>query len=263
MTMSALPDFNSLETLAATDIGRVRAENQDCCAVTRIPDGVLLVVCDGMGGHEGGAVASRVAMATLHSELHAQPTKDRAADLERAILAAGQAVRSEARTQTRLRTMGTTCVAALVTPEGVAYIGNVGDSRAYILSGASTVQLTRDHTVYEDQLRSGVRFMAETSEALRHVLTRCLGMEAGLRVDMFELKLEPEDVLLLCSDGLLAHVDDEEIAEAFLGVDLATGTRLLIDTANARGGSDNISIAALHWPRRVPNVAPRAHKHST
>jgi protein phosphatase len=258
MSMSAPPDFHSLETFAATDIGRVRAENQDCCAVTQSPQGVVLAVCDGMGGHEGGAVASRVAMAALHSHLHERATKDPAADLERAILAAGQAVRSEARTETRLRTMGTTCVAALVTPAGVAYIGNVGDSRAYVLSGASIVQITRDHTVYEDQLRSGVRFMAETAEALRHVLTRCLGMDAGLRVDMFELKLAPEDVLLLCSDGLLAHVDDEEIAQAFLGGDLATGTRLLIDTANARGGSDNISIAVLRWPMRMPKATPLA-----
>ncbi len=249
--MTAHPDFSRFETHAASDIGRVRAENQDCCGVIYSPAGVLLAVCDGMGGHEGGGIASKLAMEALQNGFKEFLSGNLARDLESAVYEAGRTVRSAARESHRLRSMGTTCVAALIGADNSAHIANVGDSRAYLLRGGVAAQITRDHTVYEEQQRSGMQFMAENTDALRHVLTRCLGMDASLRVDMFEVSLQPGDMLLLCSDGLMAHVPDEDFAEAFEDADLATGTKMLIECANARGGCDNTSIVVLRWAVRT------------
>lgn len=259
--MTAFPDFAHLELHAATDIGRVRAENQDCCGIMPLPAGVLLAVCDGMGGHEGGGIASRMAMEALQDGFGEFLSGNLARDLESAVHEAGRAVRCAARESHKLRSMGTTCVSALIGRDNVAHIANVGDSRAYLIRNGVAAQITRDHTVYEEQLRTGIQFMAENTDALRHVLTRCLGMDATMRVDMFEVPLQPGDMLLLCSDGLMAHVPDEDFAEAFEDTELATGVKLLIDAANARGGCDNITIAVLRWKEQgktSPSIAQAA-----
>lgn len=222
-----------VDCAALSDIGRVRARNEDSLAWDR--DLGLFVLADGIGGHRAGHVASRLAVETVLASLRdASPHDTRR--LERAVIRAHGDVLEAARTHGEYDGMGTTLLA--VTLNGATLqVAHVGDSRLYRLRGGQLVQLTRDHTVAEEWPT------AASEPRHRHQLTRALGLGAHVAMDLATHALYAGDRHLLCSDGLLAHLPDDELA-AWIGAPLSADLRAhaLVDLANQRGGEDNSSL---------------------
>jgi protein phosphatase len=232
----------------ATDVGRVRQANEDShhCSVDEA--GTLLVVCDGMGGHEGGQVASRVAVEALVASLRPGPH----ADPPRAIFEAlGQANEEVLRAsyQHQLPGMGTTAVVAWAVGSQ-CWVGWVGDSRMYHIRHGRIVERTMDHTRVQSLVNQGLlkpEEVADHPEA--HVLVQALGATREfLRQEVWvePLDLQVDDVVLLCSDGLYDMIDDPELAEMVMARSSADAAQGLVDEANARGGHDNVTAVVLH-----------------
>ena len=226
-----------------SDTGRQRAHNEDACTEGRLGDGaLLLMVADGMGGHAGGATASRTAVDTARSVVEAAATGSDALLME-AFEAANRSIHEAAGRDASLHGMGTTGVALLLAPGGPAWVANVGDSRAYRLRGECLEQLTRDHSFVAELQRRGVIDAEQAAvHPRRHQVLRSLGVESGVEVDVERIELEDGDCFLLCSDGLSGVIADDEIAFALSGAEPAEAARRLVDLANERGGPDNITV---------------------
>ncbi|MGA7339940.1 MAG: protein phosphatase 2C domain-containing protein [Terracidiphilus sp.] len=235
------------------DRGKVREENQDTILQTTVPLGDLLMVADGIGGYEGGGVASRMAVEAISSSLADMPTffPPGIALQEAASRANAEIAAAAAEPDTPNSHMGTTVVLALLqpdpgTPEAVqAWIGHAGDSRAYHLHHGRLSRVTRDHSAV--QLLLDHNFIAP-EEARNHpdasVLTRCLGHEPNVELEMDSVQLEPGDSLLLCSDGLWGYVEEEQIGRILAdpALDTEAASRALLDLALDAGGHDNVGI---------------------
>jgi protein phosphatase len=228
---------------AATDVGRVRQKNEDNLLVAES----LFAVADGMGGHAAGEVASETAVNRLGAAYGADHTVE---GLVQAIKDANRAVWRQAQDQAALRGMGTTLTAAaLVEQDGeeLLAIANVGDSRAYLLRDGELEQLTADHSVAEELRRDG-RLTTEEAEVhpQRHVLTRVLGIDADVDVDVFPVIPYRGDRVLLASDGLTNEVRDDQIASVLRRLaDPAEAARELVSMAKANGGNDNITVVVV------------------
>ncbi|MFN2526335.1 MAG: Stp1/IreP family PP2C-type Ser/Thr phosphatase [Actinomycetota bacterium] len=222
---------------AATDVGRIRRANEDSYLV-RDP---LYVVADGMGGHNAGDVASSTAVATLGQP--DQPTREQ---VESLVKQANAAVWEKAQSDRALQGMGTT-VTALFLDGAHGLIAHVGDSRAYLFRNGVLSQLTRDHTLVARMVQEG----RLTEEEARHhpqrnVITRALGVDADIRVDVDSHEFEIGDRLLLCSDGLTSMVDPEDIAEILRAEqDPQRAAERLVEAANLAGGEDNTTVIVL------------------
>lgn len=234
---------------AFTDTGQVRTQNQDNYGQYSwaAPDGRLehlFVVADGMGGHEGGEEASRLAVETLRRSLAAEPGRAIDARLRRGFAEANAAIytRGHANGTSNGRTMGTTCT-ALVLTGGRAHLAHVGDSRAYRIHHGRIARLTHDHTVAEDLAREGVLTPEEARRhPRRHTLSRALGTQREVEVDVAEAwALAPGETYLLCSDGL-APVADDEIRAVVEALPPQQACERLVTMANDRGGPDNVSV---------------------
>ena len=225
---------------ALTDGGRKRSLNEDAYGIS-VECGVY-VVCDGMGGAAAGEVASSLAVEEVMRLLAGQATVPCAAEAEQAICAANQTILDRSQGNPRLAGMGTTLV-ALVAEERHAWILNVGDSRGYLLRHRHLQQITRDHSLVEEQVMMGKMNRLEAMHSpLRNVITRALGTQAGVTPDIFEIEPAPDDLFLLCSDGLTGELSDSLI-ESLLSSDLPLEelcTRL-VNAANKAGGHDNIT----------------------
>lgn len=248
----------------ASDAGKVREVNEDAIQVVRpagagelARQGILAVVCDGMGGHEAGEIASRLAIEAF-VRCAAKVDGDPAAHLVRCVEAANLAVYEAAQKQSRLAGMGTTCTGLLVRG-GAAYCAHVGDSRCYLVRGGELFVMTEDHSAVMDLVRKGVLTMAE---ARRHpdknVISRALGSQRRVAVSSWPqpLVLRPGDRFLVCSDGLHDMVDDDELRQALVTHDAQEACDALVLLARERGGYDNISVAVLALPDETP-VPPR------
>ena len=238
---------------AHTDIGLVRATNQDVAIAQELPDGrSLLVVADGVGGLPGGEVASRTAVNTLAEALRTAGGDPPDAALSRAFAAANDAVRAGQRGD--LARMSTTLVAALVR-EGTAWVANIGDSRAYLVADGEARQVTLDHSWVEEGIRSGKLAPDDPLVALnRHVITRAIGLDANAEVDVFgPLDLPRGGVLLLCTDGLHGVLDDQAIA-AVVAASEGNYARDLVDVVLAAGAPDNVAVAVLAVPASQPGA---------
>ncbi len=251
----------SIRTAFATDTGRVRQANEDSCGEIRRDDGsLLLVLCDGMGGHVGGAVASGLAVDVFADVFRAGGT-DPAATLADAFAQANAAILDRVQQTPDLAGMGTTGVALLFTPGGTVWIGHVGDSRAYLLRDGRCHPLTKDHSVVAEMLRSGA-LTPEQAEAhpRRSELLRSIGVEEELSAEIASIEPAPDDRFLLCSDGLNSLLNDEEIAAIALRERPETAVRTLVETANERGGHDNVTVqlAELRRDAGDPVAAPGA-----
>lgn len=232
---------------AKTDIGLVRRANQDSFGV--VDELALYVVCDGMGGSAGGDIASDIAVktfvATARQELEAvgnNEERDQQA-LWRAALAANRAVRLRAAADPHLRGMGTTLVGARIVGDSLTLV-NVGDSRAYLVRNGQVRQLTEDHSFVAESVRRGVMTPEQAERSMmQSVITRAIGAEDDVQADIFHERLEDGDTILLTSDGLTRHVEDEEIAEVLSRPEQSVmeSCRLLIEMAKNDGGSDNIT----------------------
>jgi protein phosphatase len=228
-----------LVTGAATDVGRVREGNEDAYLVDDATG--LVAVADGMGGHRAGEVASATALEALRAAVSG------GRPLREAMEAANEAVFGKSLTDTGLRGMGTTLTAATVVSGGTVLVGHVGDSRAYLLHDGELQQVTVDHSLVEELVREG-RLTADEAAVhpQRSIITRALGVDASVEVDVYSLELEAGDRLLLCSDGLTGMVQAETIAGILRREDdLTRAAAQLVDAANAAGGEDNITAVIL------------------
>ncbi len=251
-----------LITGAATDVGRVREGNEDAYLVDDAMG--LVAVADGMGGHRGGEVASATALEALRAAItHGRPLRESMED-------ANEAVFTKSLTDDELRGMGTTLTAATLVTGGTVLVGHVGDSRAYLLHDGVLRQLTVDHSLVEELVREG-RLTADEAAVhpQRSIITRALGVDPSVEVDVYSVELAPGDRLLLCSDGLTGMVQAEIIAGTLRREeDPARAAAALIDAANVAGGEDNITavvVAVTDDPplrARSPNRSTRSRPRS-
>jgi serine/threonine protein phosphatase PrpC len=240
--------MSKYRSAACTDVGMKREHNEDSFLVNE--DLGLYVVCDGMGGHAGGETASRLAVQTIERELLSARLRAQdpfasdaaladsplATALREAVEGACAAVFRTSRANPELAGMGTTCISLLVNG-GRAIVGHVGDSRAY---------LVRQGEVHQ-QVRAGLLSSEEARQSrLKNIITRSVGFEEDVLVDVMGLETRPDDRFLLCSDGLSNLVDNGEIRDALLHYEsLDEVPQRLIKLANARGGDDNITVIAV------------------
>lgn len=232
-----------------SDTGVVRSENQDSYILRRFEeDWALLLVCDGMGGAQGGKTASetasRVFVQQVEQKLAQHLEPDQMADLiVSAAQQANRAVYQAAQLDGSLEGMGTTLV-CLLTDGKNAVVGNIGDSRAYLATEEGLRQVTHDHSLVAEMARRGEISWREASfHPNKNVITRALGVEDAVACDVFPLKLEPGQFVLLCSDGLTNEVSEPEIYyEVFQSQQPEKACDTLIDIANQRGGRDNITV---------------------
>lgn len=239
-----------LRVATRSDVGRVRARNEDALAV--LSEWNWLVLSDGMGGYRGGDVASRLAVDVLSecSCLHGGEARLAATAteiLKGAIEEANAQILRTAGQQPELTGMGATLVAAIFLP-GRLVVGHVGDSRLYRLRLGELLQLTRDHTLLQEQLDRGIiTAEAARQSPVRGMLTRALGVEATVQPDLASYPALAGDVYLMCSDGVTDMVPDESLLEIMADVeDLQAAADRVVDLANARGGRDNISLILAH-----------------
>lgn len=229
------------EEAVRTDTGRQRNANEDSL-FTKAP---LFVVADGMGGAQAGEVASKAAVESFpQDQLPAAPPEQ---ILEQTIAGANRTIHELARKDPSLAGMGTTTTAAIVDLEAEEVaIGHVGDSRAYRFRNGKFEQLTRDHSLVEEMRRKG-QLTDEQAEdhPQRSIITRALGPEPEVQVDLQTVPAQGGDVFLICSDGLTTMLDDETIARILTrATSLEAAVRALVDEANRAGGRDNITVVA-------------------
>ncbi|MHB8439452.1 MAG: Stp1/IreP family PP2C-type Ser/Thr phosphatase [Acidimicrobiales bacterium] len=232
-----------LRSGSASDVGRVRTINEDFSVETM----TLFAVADGMGGHAGGEVASRIAIETLRQEFAANPS---ASGLIGAVRSANRTVWERSMDDPELRGMGTTLTAAalVATDDGDRLVlTNVGDSRTYRLQNGELTQLTRDHSVAEELVDRGE--LSEQEAAVhphRHILTRALGVAPDIDIDVWQITPEAGQRFLLCSDGLTNEVVEDRIAAVLDAIaEPQTAAERLVRLANEHGGNDNITVVVL------------------
>jgi serine/threonine protein phosphatase PrpC len=247
----ATPDIGTLtwDFAALTDAGRIRANNEDTIAFDASLGLVLLA--DGMGGYNGGEVASGMAIALLQASFgrwlaHAGPQANPKA-VRRALQAgtdeANAAILEAGIANLQLQGMGTTLVLAAFGQQR-AIVGHIGDSRCYRLRGEKFELLTRDHSLLQEQLDAGAITPEQAIQSPhRNLVTRALGIERNVELEMHEHSVRAGDLFLLCSDGLSEMVSDAQLFTLLLqNIDLPEKATLLVATANENGGRDNISV---------------------
>jgi len=233
-----------MDIVAESDVGRVRRNNEDALAYDA--NRGIAVLADGMGGLDAGEVASRIAVDSIMEQL-GEGLGKRGVDLESVIHQAVQTANANvcARSRESQVDMGTTVVAWLLTAEGQCFIAHVGDSRAYRLRGSELRRLTTDHSMVQQMIDEGLLGEAEAQTAPnRNVITRALGLNLALEVDVRSWVHRPGDLYLLCSDGLTDLVEEAEISlllESTKGA-LTEAASRLVNRANEAGGHDNISV---------------------
>ena len=245
-----VPDPYCFVTGVLSDVGQVRSVNQDYCA--EFSDAAsgrrMLLVADGMGGHRGGEVASRMAVEAA-GEIFAEAGSDAQRLLRRAFETANARVHEAALADKGLGGMGTTVVCLLFENRGRGWVAHVGDSRAYRMRGNKFEQLTEDHSVVGALIRMG--HISEEEARLhpqRNEILRAIGTNEHVEVQITPLQLQPGDRYLLCSDGLSGLVSDDEIRDV-LGQDAPQdAVRHLVEMANLEGGSDNITVQVVAIP---------------
>ncbi len=237
-----------MKQYSMTDTGIIREMNQDYFFASDTPIGNLpnlYIVADGMGGHKAGEYASRYTIERIVASVSKSPGEEPIAILNEAICRSNELLIEEAIEDESKRGMGTTVVAATITDRHM-YVANVGDSRLYVI-GQKMRQVTRDHSLVEEMVRLGEM---DEAEARKHpdknIITRAIGAAESVTPDFFEVDLEPEDFVLLCTDGLTNMITDEEIAEVVHGEgSLETKVNTLINMANRNGGRDNITVVMI------------------
>jgi protein phosphatase len=244
-----------LEIVRLTDVGQRRDHNEDAVA-SDIETG-LVVLADGMGGYKAGEVASEIAVLTLVAELREGLAElpigetdtgtgllGEARVLRDAVAKANSAIYNVSQSQPQCAGMGTTLVAAVFTDNRVC-VGHIGDSRLYRLRGDDFQQITEDHSLLNEQLKSGLITPEQAKvSGNKNLVTRALGIDPTVELELHEYDVEPGDIYLLCSDGLTDLVEDEEIQLTLtaLSANLELAAHQLVQMANDNGGKDNISV---------------------
>lgn len=242
----------NLEFAALSDVGRVRGHNEDylghwapASEVEGRTHGWLFVLADGVGGEERGEVASQTAVESLIAGFRAAPRGEAHSVLmPRLVQAANTRIYEMGRAASPGGSRMATTLVACALRYDRAIVAHVGDSRCYLIRHGAALQITRDHTVVAEQVRLGLLSEKEASEAgTRHLLSRSLGSDLFVNVEIGDRQVHLDDVLLLCSDGLHGAVDSGEIGEIVKwNPDLNTAARKLIALANEKDGGDNVSV---------------------
>lgn len=240
-----------LESVAISEIGLRRSNNQD--SHDEIPArnqkiwnsrGHVFCVADGMGAHAAGELASKLATDTIPMVYLKQTTLTPPEALTKAVQEANRIIHTKGNSDPELRGMGTTSDTLVILPEG-AMIGHVGDSRIYRLRGRKWEQMTCDHSVVWAKEEAG-EVIDETVH--KNVITRCLGVSPEVKVDVEgPWPIQPDDIFLLCSDGLCGQFEDSEMGKILAVLPLQEATRGLVDLANLRGGPDNITVVTVKY----------------
>jgi len=238
----------------ATDIGRLREANEDAFLIDE--ERRLYLVADGMGGHQGGGFASKKALELVLEELRGLENSQEATQplpqaeertltqirLMRAFQRANQKLFEISLSQPQLRGMGTT-LTGLQFDERYANIAHIGDSRAYLIREGKIQQLTEDHSWVQEQVKLGFLTEEEAqNHPLKNIITRSMGHERDIEVDLGKVEYQPADKYLLCSDGLTNMLSDQEILEIIQSHPLEKAIEQLILRANEEGGYDNITV---------------------
>lgn len=239
-----------MKAYGLTDIGKIRESNQDCFAVSL--DGALpvwAVVCDGMGGANGGYFASSSAVGEFSHGMDMSFEGLKPKQIENVLCEivsnANTTVFSAATNQEQLKGMGTTLVCALVLEDNV-YVAHVGDSRAYLIEGDKIKRLTTDHSVVQQLVEIGQITEEEARvHPEKNMITRAVGVKGSVDVDTSYLKMRKNSAILLCTDGLSNYVSDEEMLDIVSNNEREDAAQILIDMALERGGSDNITAVVI------------------
>ena len=257
----------ALEIVTSTDKGMVRSTNED--AVLANPIGGFVILADGMGGYNAGEVASGMATTLIGSELEkafaaGEPWRKEADGrphahvvLEAEIARANGAIYQAAQSQPQYAGMGTTLVMA-VFHDDKATVAHIGDSRLYRLRGGEFGQITRDHSLLQEQIDSGMITVEQAKHSQnKNLVTRALGVDPTVEPEIRDYDVQPGDIYLLCSDGLNDMVDDEEIGMTLqmLAANLEVCAMQLVQMANDNGGRDNVSVILVRVKESFP--APR------
>jgi len=235
-----------------TDVGRKRDHNEDNFLIEEKL--ALYAVADGMGGHQAGERASKMALDRLCGVIgEGDERPDTLQVLREAAQAAGAAIFGAAQANEELHGMGTT-LTALWFQRGRAYLAHVGDSRAYLYRDGRIQQLSDDHSWVSEQVRAGMMTEEEAKESkFRHIITRSVGFEQEVQVDGAAIPVQPGDCFVICSDGLSNYLEGDELARILQARFYRDIPRLLVDLANDRGGDDNVTVVVIH----VANDASR------
>lgn len=239
--------MTKVRTAVITHAGLVRRQNEDNFLM--LPEYNLFAIADGMGGHQGGAYASSLALQVIKEEIISSKGKEKEdlrEELSQAVQRANEKVFTRGHLEGDKAGMGTTLTAVLI-QDWVAHLAHVGDSRAYLLRENAFCPLTKDHSLVGELLRHGSLTKREAeSHPQKHLLTRALGVEEEVKVDTSSMSLCMGDLLFLCTDGLTNLVQDEEIHKAFAKeMKLEKTLEGLMDLALKRGGQDNITMIAI------------------
>lgn len=239
-----------LQTSSVTDIGKIRENNEDSYLELNIDNSdkklLLLVVADGMGGHNAGEIASRTVVNSIENYFKSQKEelkKDALKSLKNSIEGANREVIKASSDNEELSGMGSTCTAMLIL-DNKTFLAHVGDSRAYLVRQKKITQLTKDHTLAEKMLDSGIMTEEEAKKSPhRNMLIKAVGISDEIEVETYEpFNTAPGDIYLLCSDGLTEYIDEEEICSILNIYDPEEACNLLVKIANKRGGKDNITV---------------------
>lgn len=230
-----------------SDIGKKRTTNQDSILIN---DKIgLYAVADGMGGHKGGETASAMALDVINSAIEKINEKKSTTHIipfiKEAVSLASMKIYERSLMDESLRGMGTTLVSVYFYDKS-AYISQVGDSRVYLYKDDELWKVTEDHSLINEQIRSGAITKKEAEKLnYKNVITRSVGFEEIVNVDVYTREVEKGDIFLLCSDGLTSMLDDEDIGEQITSKDLSASVDNLINKANEAGGLDNVSVILL------------------
>jgi protein phosphatase len=228
----------------ASDVGKVREVNEDYFGSFNGNFGTLLIVCDGMGGHKGGDIASRIAVETIKNHFeNLNSNYNILEEIRNSLVIANDLIIQKAKEDIELSDMGSTVVLVLI-KEGLAYFASVGDSRIYRIRDGKIRQITKDNSLVQQMVDSELITEDEAKvHPKKNVITKALGINDELEPEIYEpFKLVVKDKLILCSDGLTAHVDDEEIFKLAKNNTPQEAAQKLVDLANERGGTDNITV---------------------
>ena len=235
-----------MKTASLSDKGKRRQLNQDVVYSSELPVGNLpnlFIIADGMGGHKAGDFASRFAVDTICREVEHSAGRSPEEILQSAITVANTGIFELSNDNRDLEGMGTTVVAAVVYGDCLK-VGNVGDSRLYIVNGKNIRQITTDHSLVEEMIRmGGLDRESARTHPNKNIITRAVGVTSAVAADFYEVRLQEGDIILLCSDGLSNMLEDEEIRMIVNAQrDIMEKAEALVRAANQNGGRDNISL---------------------
>ncbi|MCH7723230.1 MAG: Stp1/IreP family PP2C-type Ser/Thr phosphatase [Bacteroidetes bacterium] len=227
-----------------SDVGKVREINEDYFGSFSGSFGYLLLVCDGMGGHKDGEIASRIAVKSIKNHFEEMNRNyDPPKEIYDAFNSANNSIIQTAFNDSTLSDMGSTVVLVLL-KDGLVHYANLGDSRIYRIRQGKILQLTKDNSLVQQMIDSNMITENEAkTHPKKHVITKALGIDPELEPEIYQpFKLQENDIIILCSDGLTEHVEEKEILKLAGNNSVSDAAIKLVDLANERGGSDNITV---------------------